>query len=72
MFGVIEHGAQQAIDRDGKSVAQSRRNGENLIGFGSTASAAHAESFIQIYAEHGVCDFEPLSVIDVKVGFIAL
>jgi hypothetical protein len=72
VFRMIEHRAQQAIHRKGKSVAESRSNRENLICFASAASAAHAESFVEIHAEHGVRGFEAPNAIDVKVGFVAL
>lgn len=72
VLGVLEHRAQQALYRKGKSVAESRSNRENLICFGSAAGAAHGESFVKIHAEHGVRGFEALNAIDVKVGFVAL
>jgi hypothetical protein len=54
-----------------KPSAKFRGYREDLKGFRGTTAAAHPEGFVQIYAEHGIRDFESLHVIQIRVGLIA-
>jgi hypothetical protein len=58
MLGMNKHGAQKSQERIGESLAKSRSNGEDLMGFSKSAMTAKADGFIQIDAEHGVRCFK--------------
>jgi hypothetical protein len=70
VLGVLEHGVQYGEQRVGQSLTKRGRNGENLIGFESVPTAAHAEGFIQSYAKHGIGSLKTPDGGQIRVSLI--
>jgi hypothetical protein len=69
MAGVVKHGAKSGNEGAREAIAKSRGDDQNAKGVLQAAAAMHANSFVEIDAEHGVSSFEALNKIEVDARF---
>jgi hypothetical protein len=69
MAGVVKHGAKGGNEGAREAIAKSRGDDQNAKGVLQAAAAMHANSFVEIDAEHGVSSFEALNKIEVDARF---
>lgn len=65
MAGVLQHGAKSGNEGAREAIAKSGSDNQDVKGVLQTAAAMHADSFVEIDAEHGVSSFEALNKIEV-------
>jgi|SRR6516162_4038646 len=69
MFGMLEHGEKQAAERRSQAGTERRRHAQHLEGLRGEAVAAHAESLVEIDAEHAIGGLEGTQGVQVDAGF---